>query len=112
MKKTIKSNELNGFISAQYKSANSITLLAELPKNMKVEHIRLIGDVEVNGTKYENPYVENLDGVVVQYHKGTDEIATAYFFEGIPEKLLADVQNYVLDEFEVTYTEVCAHCGK
>ena len=112
MKKTIKSNELNGIISSQYKGANSITFLAELPKNMKVEHIRLIGDVEVNGTKYENPYVENLDGVLVQHHKGTDEIATAYFLDDIPDKFLADVQNYVVSDFELECIEICPCCGK
>ena len=112
MRKTIKSNEVNGIISAQYKGVNSITFLAELPKNMKPEHIRLIGDVEVNGTKHEKPYVENLDGVVIQHHKGTDEIATAYFLDGVPTQLLSDIQNYVLAEFEIDCIEVCPCCGK
>lgn len=113
MRKTIKSNECNGFISAQMKSANSITFVAELPKNAKVEYIRLIGEIEVNGTKLINPILEDIDGVVVGYHfESTDEsIATAYFLEGIPAKVLSAIQNYILTDFEIAYVEVCPHCG-
>lgn len=110
---TIKSNECNGFLSAQMKSANSITICADLPKNAKVEHIRLIGEVEANGTKLTNPILEDIDGVAVTYHKESTDgsIATAYFLEGIPEKVLFDVMNYVLNDFEITYTVPCPHCG-
>lgn len=111
MIKTVKSNEINGGIYPQYKSADSITFCAELPKGAKVERIRLIGEVEVNGTPLENPILEDIDGVVVSYHKAADGIATAYFLEGIPEKLLLDVQNYILTDFEVTYQAPCPCCG-
>lgn len=113
MKKTIKSSECNGGIYAQIKSANSITLSADLPENAKVEKIRLIGEVKANGTKHVNPVLEDIDGVVVSYHKESTvgEIATAYFLEGLPEKVYLDVQNYILQEFEITYTEVCPCCG-
>lgn len=109
--KTIKSNEINGGIYPQYKSANSITFCAELPEGAEIKHIRLIGEVEVNGTPLENPILEDIDGVVVSCHKEADGIATAYFLEGIPEKLLLDVQNYKLSEFEVTYSVPCPCCG-
>lgn len=112
MKKTIKSNEINGFILAQMRGANSISFAAELPKNAKVDYIRLIGNVEVNGTPLENPVLDDIDGVVVSYHKELSEIATAYFVDGIPQKLLADVQNYVLADFEIECIEVCPCCGK
>lgn len=112
MFKTIKSNEINGFISAQMKSANSITFCGELPKNAEPKHIRIIGEVEVNGTKFLNSSVENFDGAVVQYHDNNSEIATVYFLEGIPKELLANVQNYVLANFEVEYIEVCPCCGR
>lgn len=110
---TIKSNECNGFLSAQMKSANSISFCAMLPETAKVERIRLIGEVEVNGTKLTNPILEDIDGVAVTYHKESTDgsIATAYFLEGIPEKVLFNVQNYILTDFEITYTEVCPHCG-
>ena len=113
MTKTIKSNEINGGIYPQYKSANSITFCGELPEGAEVKHIRLIGEVKVNGTKYTNPYLENLDGVVVSCHYNGEDasIATAYFLEGIPEKLLLDVQNYILTDFEVTYQAPCPCCG-
>lgn len=113
----IKSNEINGFISAQMKSANSLTFCGELPKTAKAEHIRLIGEVEVNGTKLVNPFLENLDGVVVTLHKESEDgaLATAYFLDdvdGIPAKLLAAVQNYDLTDFEVVCAEVCPCCGR
>lgn len=112
----IKSAECNGFMSPQQKSANSITFCAEIPEKAKIEHIRLIGEVEVNGTKFVNPILEDIDGVVVSYHKelrpnACGDVATAYFLEGIPEKVLFDVQNYILAEFEIKYNEVCPHCG-
>lgn len=113
MKKLINTNECSGFISAQMKSANSITFCGELPKTMKAERIRLVGEIEVNGTKLNNPILEDIDGVVVTYHKESADgaIATAYFLEGLPEKLLAAVQNYVLTDFEVLCAEVCPCCG-
>lgn len=113
MKKTINSNECKGFISPQQKSANSITFCAELPAHAKAEHIRLIGKIEVNGSKLVNPILEDIDGVVVTYHKESADgsIVTAYFLEGIPEKLLADVQDYIIDSFDIEYIEVCPHCG-
>jgi len=114
MKKTIKSNEINGFLSAKMKSEKSITLCGDLPANVKVNNIRLIGKVEVNGSVLDNPALENIDGGVVQYHKDSEDgaIATAYFAEGVPEQLLADVQNYVISDFEIDGIEVCPCCGK
>lgn len=113
MKKTIKSNEINGFISAQMKSAKSITVCGELPANVKVNSIRFIGEVEINSSKLENPVLEDFDGVVVQYHKDREAsgIATAYFLEGVPTELLYVIQNYVLTEFELECIEVCSCCG-
>jgi hypothetical protein len=111
MKKIIKSNECDGFISAQMLSANSITFVATLPTNMKVEHIKLLGNVEVDGITLVDPYIENLPGVVVSYHKGLSEIATAYFINGLPEKVRTDVMNYILDQFEIECVEVCPCCG-
>ena len=113
MIKTIKSKEINGCIFSQYKSANSITFCGELPENAKVDHIRLIGEVKVNGTKYTNPYLENLDGVVVGCHYNSEDasIATAYFVDGLPEEILLDVMDYKLSEFEVTYSAPCPCCG-
>ncbi len=114
MKKTMKFNGSTGGIYSQIKSANSITFCAELPENAKIEHIRIIGEVETNGTKRVNPILEDIDGVVVVYHKERSDgaVATAYFLEGLPEKVHLDVQNYILADFEVTYTEVCPCCGK
>ena len=113
MKKTIKSNEINGGIYPQYKSDNSITFCAELPENAKIESIRIIGEVETNGTKRVNPFLEDIDGVVVVYHKdrSNGEIATAYFVDGLPEEILLDVMDYKLSEFEVTYQAPCPCCG-
>lgn len=113
MKKTIKSNEINGFLSAKMKSEKSITVCGELPENVRINHIRLIGEVEVNGSVFVNPVLEDIDGVVVQHHKDREVngIATAYFIDGIPEKLVSAVQNYVLTEFELECVEVCPCCG-
>lgn len=114
MKKTIKFNASTGGVYPQIKSANSITFCAELPENAKIESIRIIGEVEANGTKHVNPILEDIDGVVVVYHKdrSNGEIATAYFLEGLPEKVHLDVTNNILADFEITYTEVCPCCGK
>ncbi|MBQ3045125.1 MAG: hypothetical protein IJD49_04150 [Clostridia bacterium] len=113
MKKTMKSNEINGGIYAQLKGANSISFCAELPEGAEVKHIRLVGKVTVNGTKYTNPYLENLDGVVVGCHYNSEDasIATAYFVDGLPEEILLDVLDYKLSEFEVTYSAPCPCCG-
>lgn len=113
MRKTIKSNEINGFISAQMKSANSITVCGDLSKNVKINSIRLIGEPKVNGLKLTNPVLENLDGAMVQYHKDSEDgaIATAYFAEGVPEELLYVIQNYILTDFEIDGIEVCPCCG-
>jgi hypothetical protein len=114
MKKTSKFNVSTGGVYPQIKSANSITFCAELPENAKIESIRIIGEVETNGIKRVNPFLEDIDGVVVVYHKdrSNGEIATAYFLEGLPEKVYLDVQSYILADFEVTYTEVCPCCGR
>ena len=113
MRKTIKSNECNGFLSAKMMSENSITIVAEIPKYARDVEIRIIGEVEANGTKFVNPVLEDIDGVIVTYHKNRTDgaIATAYFVDGIPEKLRTDVLNSIIDSFEITYTEVCPHCG-
>lgn len=113
MKKTIKSNEINGFLSAKMKSEKSISVCGELPKNVRINHIRLIGKTEVNGLKLTDPILENLDGAMVQYHKGSEDgaIATAYFEDGIPSKLLDNIQNYELTDFEIECFEVCPCCG-
>lgn len=113
MIRIIKATECNGFISAQTKSANSLTFHGEIPKNAKDVKIRIIGEVEANGITLTNPVLEDIDGVIVTYHKDCLDgaIATAYFVEGVPEKLLADIQNYVIDDFEITFTEYCPHCG-
>jgi hypothetical protein len=114
MKRVIKSNEINGFLSAQQKSANSLTFCGELPKNVKINNIRLIGEVKVNGLKLTNPIVENLDGAMVQHHKDSEDgaIATVYFADGVPEELLYVIQNYILTDFEIDCIEVCPCCGK
>lgn len=112
MFKTIKSNEINGFISAQMKSAKSITFCGNLPENAKATSVRLLGKVEVNGTIFEDTYIENLDGAVVQYHNNDEEIATVYFLDGIPEKLLAGVQSYNICDFEVECRMICPCCGR
>lgn len=112
--RTITSNECKGFISPQQKSANSITFCAELPEGAKVEHICIMGKVKANGGTLFDPILEDIDGVVVTYHTSSchdGAIATAYFVDGIPEKLLADVQNYVIDSFVIDVIEVCPHCG-
>lgn len=110
MFKTIKSSEINGFISAQMKSAKSITFCGDVEN---VKHIRILGKVEVSGLKVTNPYVENLDGAVVQYHHNSEDgaIATVYFVDGIYGGLIADIQNNIISDFEVD-VEVCPCCGK
>jgi len=114
MKKTIKSNECNGFLSVQMKSSNSISLCAEISRNVKIENIRLIGKLEINGVKHTNPVLENLDGVVIQHHKNSEDgaIVTAYFLEGLPENLRTDILNTVISDFELDCIEVCPCCGK
>lgn len=114
MKRVIKSNEINGFLSAKTKSEKSITVCGELPANVKVNSIRLIGEVKVNGLKLTNPALENFDGAMVQYHKNSEDgaIATAYFVDGVPEELLYVIQNYILTDFEIDCIEVCPCCGK
>lgn len=113
MFKTIKSNEINGFISAQLMSANSITVVAELTEYVRDARVRLVGEIEVSGTKLVNPILEDIDGVIVVYHQERTDgaLATAYFVEGIPGKLLADIQNYVITDFEIE-GEVCPCCGR
>ena len=110
MFKTIKSNEINGFISARMKSAKSITFCGDVAD---AKRIRIIGEVEVSGAKVTNPYIENLDGAVVQYHHNSEDgaIATVYFVDGIYGGLIADIQNYVISDFEVD-VEVCPCCGR
>lgn len=110
MKKTIKSNEIDGFISAQMKSAKSITFCGDVAE---AKRIRIIGEVEVNGTNIVNPYVENLDGAIVQYHHNSEDgaIATVYFVDGLYGKLFADIQNYIISDFEVE-CDVCPCCGR
>lgn len=112
MKRVIKSNEINGFISAQMKSAKSITIVGDIG-DTKVEHIRLIGEVEINGSKLVNPYVENLDGAIVSYHYKSEDgaIATIYFVDGVFGKVISDVQNYILGDFELE-VDVCPCCGR
>jgi hypothetical protein len=109
--KTIKSIECDGFISAQMANANSITFCATLPSNVKVEHIRLLGNIEINGITYADPYLENIAGVLVSYHKGMTEIATAYFVDGLPENVRTAVLSGTVDQFEVECVEVCPCCG-
>lgn len=111
MKKTIKSNEINGFISAQQKSANSLTFCGQLPENVKATGIKIVGKIEINGNVYEDTYIENLEGAVVQYHKCDEEIATVYFLEGLPENLRTDILNTVISDFELECIEVCPCCG-
>ena len=114
MKKTLKSNEINGFLSAKMKSEKSITVCGDLPENVKVNSIRLIGEPKINELKLTNPVLENLDGAMVQYHKNSEDgaIATAYFEDGVPTELLKLIQNYELTEFELDCIEVCPCCGK
>lgn len=114
MKHTVKSTECNGLIYTQTKGWKSLTIAADLPEFSKIDFIRLIGEVEVNGTKLINPVLEDIDGAVVTYHvdRMDNEIATAYFIDGIPESVLSAVLNYIIQDFEITYTDVCPHCGK
>ena len=110
----IKSNKINGFIATQIESTNSITFYGNLPEGVKVKNIRLIGEIEVNGKKMVNPILNDVDGIAVGYHLNStdDSIATAYFIDEISEQIIADVQNYILNDFEIECIEICLHCGR